>query len=161
MTALWPFLSTHTVWQRWGLEGGEMKGKINQRTRGKKWRWGGQEYAKHFKINVKRWGRERLSSLWGLMIKLVWPLMQLMWNRLFLASQVQMTGHHRGKNKGVSLTRTPFATAWAVLYEGRGIKGSRRRPGKRVSGLKSLFLFQTGSLLPILRFCSPDFDLLC
>lgn len=41
----------------------------------------------------------RLGSLRGLMIKLVWPLKQLMWNRLFLASQVQMTGHHRKRTK--------------------------------------------------------------
>lgn len=62
------------------------------------WEEEAQKYEKPCKINVKDVGG-RLSSLWRLMIRLVWPLKQLMWNRLFLASQVQMTGHHRERTK--------------------------------------------------------------
>lgn len=57
-----------------------------------------KKIPKHFKVNAKGRGG-RPNSTRRLMIKLVWPLKQLMRNRLFLTRQVQMTGRHRKRTK--------------------------------------------------------------
>lgn len=75
--------------------------------------WVGMEARrdKIFKVNLKGAGG-RASPRRRLMIGLLCPFRQLMWNRLLVARQgVLMTGRHMGRTKGAVHMGTPFITA--------------------------------------------------